>query len=426
MSLILPSVDYRVPAVDWVWWLCDTPTMTQITELQVHSKQLQVQLNSPGKATGWVHLLDEAAEAIIPHQTALRLDRNGETVWSGPIWQITDQSAASTGQEEGQDQCQITAMGWFNTLGGNSGENGRQLHTGAEFAAMLTTPNGVLWQAQNGTYVCPGVDTAVQLSYSATLVPTTTDAVIIFDLLNRANIDAPTLITAGNVFGSPVQRNLTLQRFQQVGQEISQLVNVEAGVDFHIDPVTRQMHLYGPGASSSPSVPNGRGVDRGGGVVFTYPGNCVQANKSQDGTQTTNRMEAIGDYAVGREDDIVSQQQNGLLEANEQLSDVVDPNILVAYAQAEVAVKSQPWTIITMTPRGLISDDYTKGPGVPRPYDDFDLGDIIYARVDRGRFQVGTSGAPQATRMFGWTLTIDDDGVERIAQIMTTYQGTGI
>lgn len=423
--MILPFVDYSIPAVMWDWWLCNTSDMSQITQLNVHNKSLQVQLDSCGKATGWVHLLDDASEAIVIHQTALRLDRNEETVWSGPIWQANDSSAASSGQEEGQDQCQITAMGWFNTLGGQSGQNGRLVHTGAEFQAMLSGPNGVAWAAQNGAYTPLGIDTAVELAYDAIEFPQTTDAGIIFDLLNRANIDSPTLITPGDIFGSPVQRNLTLQRFQNVGQEIQQLINVEAGVDFHIDPVTRHMHLYGPGASSSPMIDTGRGQDRGKGTIFTYPGNCISVGRTGDGTQTQNRMEAVGQYAVGRADDVASQSLNGLLEDNAQLSEVVDPNILVAYAQAEVAVKAFPWTIITFVPRAIMTDDVTKSPGVPRPFDDYDLGDIVYCTINRGpRLQVGVVN-PQPVRLFGWTMDISDDGVEKVTSIQTTFQGLG-
>lgn len=432
--MVLPFAN-KGPAVIWDWVLCNTIDMSEITQLNIHSRQLQDQLDSCGKATGWVHLLDPEVDAIVVHQTALRLDRDGDTVWSGPIWQATDTSAASAGSEEGQDQCQITAMGWFNTLGGSSGQNGRLLHTGAEFQAMMYVngiddtdglmPNYAAWQAQNGVYVPLGIDTAVELAYDYVEFPQTTDAAIIFDLLARANIDSPTLITPGNIYGSPVARNLTLQRFQNVGQEILQLINVESGVDFYIDPVTRQMNLYGPLASASPMINTGMGQDRGAGILFSYPGNCTSVNRSQDGTMTENRMEAIGQYSIGRADDIGSQQLNGLLEASTSLSEVVDPNILVAYAQAEVAVKAEPWTITTWTPRGITSDDNTTS-GVPRPYVDFGLGDIVYSYINRGpRLQVGI-GSPQATRLFGWTLNIDDSGVEKLTSVMTTYQGTGI
>lgn len=421
MSVISPGAALSEltdpPAVDLRCWLCNTSDMSQIAELTVHNRGLQVQLNNQGKFTGWVHLLDPASQYVVEHQTSLRIDRNEETIWSGEIFQGTEQSQASTGQNEGQDQLQITALGWFQIF------NQRLLHTGAEFTAMLAAPNGVAWQAANGSYTQVGIDTATQLAYSATQFPTTTDAAIIFDLLNRANIDSPTLVTPGNVYGSPVQRNLTLQRFQNVGQQITQLVNVESGCDFVIDPVTRKMHLYGPGASPSPTIPNGYGVDRGQNALFTYPGNCTAVNRSRDGTQTANRIEAIGQYGVGRADDITSQQQNGLFEAQDSLSEVVDPNILIAYANAEVVVRKDPWTIVTFTPRAVQFADNSI-PGVPRPFVDFNLGDLVYCKVNRGpRMQIGTSGAPQQVRVYGFTINWDDNGIERLSQLQTTYQG---
>lgn len=416
------------PAVDWRWFLCRSSDMAQIAELNAHSKNLQVQLNNQGKATCWIHLLDAATADVVVHQTALRCDRNGQTVWSGPIYRAQETSQAQQGQNEGQDQLQITALGWYQIL------NQREVHTGAEFQAMLSGPNGAAWQAANGSYTSLGIDTATQLTYSASQFPSTTDAEIIFDLLNRANIDSPTLITPGNVYGSPIQRNLTLQRFQNVGQQITQLSNVESGVDFVIDPLTRKMHLYGPGASPSPSISNGYGVDRGQSVLFTYPGNCTMAQRTQDGTKTANRIEAIGQYGVGRADDLTSQTANGLLEDQGSLSEVVDPNILAAYANAEVVVRKDPWTIITFNPRGVMYSDNT-ATGVPRPFQDYNLGDIAYCVIDRGpRFQIGTildsTGKriginPQATRIYGWTLQIDDNGVEKVSSIQTTYQGLG-
>ena len=409
-------------AVPWDWFLVDSATMNPIAQLNAHDRQLQVQLNNQGKATCWTHLLDPDTDLIVPHQTGLRLDRNGQTVYSGAIWQANDSSSASEGQQSGNDKCQITSFGWFNALGG-SGQNCRLVHTGAEFQAMLAAPNGVAWQAQNGPYVSLGIDTAIQLAYDYIQFPQTSDAAIIFDLLNRANIDAPTLITPGNIYGYPIGRNLTLQRFQNVGQQITQLVNVESGVDFIIDPVTRQMDLYGPRASSSYLIDTGYGQDRPN-AVFSYPGNCTAFSRSRDGLQTVNRMEAIGQYGVGRADDAQSQSVNGLLEVSSSLSEVVDPNILVAYAQAEVAVKKNPWTIITFTPRPVIASD-ASAPGVPRPFEDFEVGDIVFARIDRGSVQVGTNGNPQATRVFGFTLDLDDSGVERLTSVQTTYQGMG-
>lgn len=415
------------PAVDHRWFLCDAQTMDQIDELDVHSKQMQLQLDSWGTVSGWCDLLDMKSANILEHQTAIRCDRNNKTIWSGPIWKTTKTASTSTGTSSGNAQLQFTAMGWLYTL------QRRLLHTGAEFQAMMIDPgtgldtaNYAAWVAANGSspYASLGVDEATTLAYSATVLPGTTDAAIIFDLLDRANIDAPTHISRGSIFGSPVQRNLTLQRFQKVGDQIIQLVNVEAGCDIYVDPVTRQLNLYGPGASSSSMIANGLGNDSTDSI-FSFPGNSTSAEEDRDGTVTANRIEAVGQYGVGRADDPTSQSVNGLLEDTDSLSDVVDINILIAYANVEVSVRAYPWTTITFTPRSVAPDDVIAGSasGVPRPFDDFNIGDLVGSRVDYGSFQVGVPAAPQPTRIFGFTLNVDDGGIEKLSSISTTYQG---
>jgi len=373
--------------------------MTQIAELRVHSKQLVLQLNSQGVATGWVHLLDQNAGLLSQHSTAIRIDRNGKKIWSGPIFGLTP-----TSDNQGNDQLQVSAQGQFQIL------NQRLVHTGAEFAAMIGSQS----------YTQLGTDGATTLTYSVAQNSLTTDAAIIFDLLQRANIDSPTGITQGSIYGTPNQRNLTLQRFQYVGQQITQLINVEGGVDFYIDPVTLQMNLYGIGSSGSSNLSSGYGVDRGSGCLFTYPGNCTAASRPADGTKTADRIEAIGQYGVARADNLAAQAQQGLFEDQDSLSDVVDPNILAAFANAEVAVRAYPWAILTFTPRGVIPADY-KNPGVPRPFDDYNIGDIVYATVNRGpAFQIGVA-QPQAVRVFGFTVNWDDEDVEKVTNLQTNY-----
>jgi hypothetical protein len=441
-GLYLPFADSPYP--QWEFWLVESSTMNQITELDIHEKQLQLQLDNQGTFTGWVDILDDNALAIEEVSTGILAIRDDEPVYSGAIWIADDEGSASgVGQDAGNNQVAITSYGWFQALGGSGsvqGSNGRLVHTGAEFQAMIYngvydingnftptsgyTPNYLAWKAQNNgnDYVQLGVDEATSLAYSATTYPNTTDAAIMFDLLDRANIDGPTLINKGQIFGSPVQRNLTLQRLQVVGQQIQQLVNVEAGCDWTIDPITRKMNLYGVGASSTPTIASGYGIDQGQGALFSFPGNCINYKRSRDGTRLQNRVEAVGQYGVGRADDLTSQGLYGILETQDSLSEVTDINILIAYAQAEVAVLAYPWTIITFTPRGILPSDYAT-PGMPRPFDDYNLGDIVYAYINWGRTQVGTTGSPQAVRVFGFTVNIDDNGVEKVSQVQTTYQG---
>jgi hypothetical protein len=314
-------------------------------------------------------------------------------------------------------------MGWLQIL------NQRLLHCGADFASMLAA-----WVATTGgSYVSLGEDTAVQLSYTGVVPPpsgfnyTATSSGIIMDMLERANIDSPTLITPGSIIGDSTNTNLTMQVYANVGQQMQNLINVEDGPDVYVDPVTRQMNLYDIGSSPCELIPRGSGVDAGNGCIFTFPGNCISASRSHDGTKTSNRVISAGQYGYGRADNLAAQVQEGLFEEIVTLSNVTDPNILAAFANAEVAVTAYPWTIITMTPRGLGPAD-VDAPGVPRPFDDYFLGDLVRGVIDYGpRFQVGTPAAgasgPQPLRVFGFTLDVDDGGLEKISSIQTTYQG---
>ena len=85
-----PTISLRQSA-HWRWFLCDAQSMDQIAELRnAHQRQIVLQLNSWGTATFWVHPLDPVTAYLDEHTVALRCDRNGVPVWSGPIYQIND------------------------------------------------------------------------------------------------------------------------------------------------------------------------------------------------------------------------------------------------------------------------------------------------------------------------------------------------
>lgn len=403
-----------MPVVDWKVWLVNASNFAQIQDLteSLHDKKLSLQLNSSGKATGWMNLLDPLSSLIVEHQTALLFYRNGMPVWSGPIMQTGDDSTDKS------DRVSITAMGWFQLL------MQRILHTGAEFQTMLAnfraglsyvpgigTRGGYTPGFYIGDYAGIGTESATQLVYSNKAM-----GAIAVDLLTRANIDIPTGIQLG-ALQSTNSINLTLQQFQNVGQQILRLANLESGFDFDIDPLTRYFNVYNQQIKSGIS---GKGIDRGQGVLFTYPGNCISAGRSRDGTRTANRVEATGQYGIGRADDVQSQGSNGLFEANESLSDVVETNTLIAFANAEVAVRKNPWQVVKFTPRSVIADDVVAH-GVPQPFADYAVGDVVYATINRGpRLQIGINN-PQPVRIYGFDVDITDDGVEKVSSIQTQY-----
>src|ERR1700690_772203 len=235
-----------IPSVSWRWWLVKSSNIAQIKELttSVHNKQIQLMLNQAGTVSGWLHILDEKTKYLEEHITSLLLYRNNNPVWSGPIYKIIENS-----DNDGNDTLNFTALGWFELL------NKRDIHTGYEWKEMAIKASGrtviryssaehekELEGIENQYneilaekfYVPIATESAQQLFYSNTPM-----AEIANDLINRANIDVPTGITIGAI--APTNSiNLTLNQFQNVGEQISKLTSIESGFDFMIDPLTRK------------------------------------------------------------------------------------------------------------------------------------------------------------------------------------------
>jgi hypothetical protein len=409
------------PNVKYDWWLCKTKGLEQITQLSsAHDKQLQLALDQGGTGTFWLHIEDKKTAYIEEHKTSVLVYRNKNPIWSGEIFDCLENV-----DNNNNFTLQVTVLGWFELL------NKRMIHTGYEWKEMAVKASGrtiikylpsehekELEQIQKqyeavlaeGFYKEVATESAQQLFYHETPL-----AEVINDLIIRANIDVPTGITIGEI--APTNSiNQTFQQFQNVGEAIMKLVNLESGCDFHIDPVTRKFNTYRNEIRGGIA---GLGVDRGSKVRFTYPGNCVLANRSSKGTKTQNRTEAIGQYSVGKEESIQSIEENGLFEAQDSLPEVVNQNILNAYAAIETLTLEQPFKVLTFNPRAV---NNSQSYAVPRPFEDYEIGDIVYAVVNKGpRFKVGFP-TPQAVRIFGFNINDEDSGTEKITGIQTTYQ----
>jgi hypothetical protein len=385
--------------VSWDWWLCKTSNLGQIANLNsAHNKKLQLMLNQPGSATFWMHLEDDKCKYIEEHKTCVVCYRNGKAIWSGEVFDCVENADTSSNAT-----LQVTALGWFELL------NRRDVHTGKEWEEILTK--------SGASYTPIATESALQLFYGRIEEPYGIPRnEIAVDLINRANIDVPTGITIGlNPEASSL--NYTVPQFHPVGELITQLTSIENSFDFHIDPLTRKFNIYYNQIKAN-STMFGLGQDRGQGVRFTYPGNCVLANRTSRGTKTQNRTEAQGQFGVGKAESLSSIAENGLFEKSESLTDVVNIDILIAYANIQTLTLEQPFKILTFNPRSVSnSESYS----VPRPFEDYEIGDIVYATIKKGpRFVVGYPN-PQPVRIYGMTVDISDDGVEHITGIQTVY-----
>lgn len=394
--------------------------MSQITEITgAHQKLFQLMLNHSGTFTNWMHLEDSNTQYIEEHKTCYVVYRNSVPIWSAPIYQCIENADNNLNAT-----LNITAMGWFELL------NKRIVHTGYEWKEMAIKASGrtiisrpiaehekeseeieTLYNdvISEGFYVPIATESAQQLFYAN--IPM---AEIANDLIIRANIDVPTGITIGLV--APTNSiNLTIQQFSNVGEQITKLTSIESGFDFDIDPLTKKFNTYRDIVRAGVT---GKGVDRGSKIRFTYPGNCVLVSRSSDGTKTQNRTEAIGEYSIGKSESTQSINENGLFEDTVSAPEVVNLNILNAYAAVETIYLEQPFKIITFNPRAVTD---LKSHAVPRPFEDYEIGDIVYAVVQKGpRFQIGLKN-PQPVRVYGFNLELSDNNVENVTRIQTVY-----
>jgi len=105
----------------------------------------------------------------------------------------------------------------------------------------------------------------------------------------------------------------------------------------------------------------------------------------------------------------------GLIEQSVSLSDAKTSQILATYAGAEVLLRSSPRVIYSMTPLPFTEQI---GPGrVPEPFVDYTLGDKVYLTARfKGRFSVNKQGI----RIFGMTVTPDDNGNEVLGALQVS------
>lgn len=347
----------RVPLT---WALCDTPTMSSIGVLRgARSRQITEDLNKPGSASFRIPLDDPLAFQVEAVSTCVKVSRGTNTVWSGPVWTVQDQTDDAVGWT------QVGCVGWLEFL------HHRILHPGQEFT--MTTPSDQMIRA----------------------------------LLGAANVNGPviggaassTFIIEGSMQSNGVDLTRAFEVFTNIGDAINQLTQLENGVDVWVDPATRALNVY----TLKGSVKDSAALRLAG-----YRTNVSSATRNIDASEMANLFWIVGASNVtGSALDNDSQNTYGLFETQVALSDVINEAILGAYANAELVAKGRPLITYDVNP-----SSYSEG-RVPLTYEDFELGDSFLFSVDRGRFKVTN----QLARCFGFTLQDGDDGNERITSL---------
>jgi hypothetical protein len=356
--------------------------MSLIGELDTaQNRRISPRLNAPESAAFSVRSIDAIAPFISPVDTCLLCYRNGVRRWSGPVWTLDETLP--------DGNVNVTCTGWFSEL------NGRILKTGTSAPAASPTTT-----ATSHSYV--NID---QVSIAT-------------DLVNRTNADASTHLVIGAAPSTMPSgaRIVTYQQYQNIGQAIVQLSQIENGFDFHVDYTLRTLDMFYGNVKAGTTI-FGRGQDRPN-AHFGYafgPSNITNLKRTVDGSKLVNQLIVQGAYASGIASDAGSISRYGTWQANEQLSDVVSTTILGAYAQGEVFARSVPQVIYTFDqlPRGM-------GEAFFDPFDDFDIGDFAYISSNYGRMVL----QKQPVRIFAFDIAIDAEGNESCTNFQTTFQGS--
>jgi hypothetical protein len=235
---------------------------------------------------------------------------------------------------------------------------------------------------------------------AATMNYTTIDAgTIASNLLAAANAIYPTGITIGTVEAS-IARTRKYENFQNIGQEINNLSVVENGFDYEINPATRQLNIYYPMGETQTNATFGYNA---------LPNNLSSFTRQEDGLNMINKIFVQGrnTYAVVPPGTPTTATDYGLFEDMQSLTEVTEASILLAYGGSEVIIKERPIVVYSITP---------KKDTVPRPFDHYYLGDTLSFSVKTPRITVNE----QAVRVYGFTVEIDNSGVETVTQLQTT------
>lgn len=351
-------------APGWEFLVADSRTMEEIGTLRnAHDRQLEVDLNKSGSASGWSPMTDPIVPYVYPWSTCLIVnynsaDRASFTYWSGPF------NNRNTDMEG--NKVTFSAVGWFERL----------MHLSLK---DLTLPF---------------------LNEDA--------GVIVTALLAKAKALDPSLPITMGVCEITQLRTITYALDQNIGQAIIDLSNLESGYDWYVDPVDRTLNIVARRGLVLPScrwtyIADGRGEN-------SNLSNCVE---NVDGSTLANDVIARGQYGTGEQVDAASQAEYGVFMQVDSLSDVTDTTILEAYAGAEVVYLSQPRTTYTLSPKP------SSNLRVPRLFRDFDVGDTTFLTARRYFIRIENL----ATRIFGVTLAISDVGTETITNLQITADG---
>lgn len=353
--------------VDYQIFVGDSTTMEKLADIsqECREKSLTVALNRPGSFSGTVPMFSESYGHLNPVENCIIVAKNKVDVWSGPIWTKSEDFVAQ--------KVQIGAVGWFQLL--------------------------------MKRFITSGIPTS-SLTFSG--VNDGTIAFALLDIANQLEVEGnmyPTGITAGTNTSAST-RIKTYEYWQSIGQEIQALSDLEAGFDFYIDPVTKVMNIHGWNDYFNNTAAHftlNFGLDNIGGLT-----------RESNADDLENQTFVSGQYGTVEAHDLPSIETYGIHQQVINVNEISNTSILGAIANTEVAIKAQPRVTINFDPK------MEGRSNIPELFADYNLGDQVYLTAIRDNAQI----LQQAIRIFGATLTLDNNNHAKVSQIQTTFQNT--
>jgi hypothetical protein len=370
----------EVEKVVWKFVLADSSTMANIGELQATNKQFEFILNRPGSASFRMPLTRPLADEISVITTCLKIYRTTPSatnlVWSGPIWNIDD-----IVHEESMN---VTAVGWFEIL------NHRFLRYEKRYTANDKTAGQI----------------ALDL---LTIANNQKDGP-----LSAANPDGngttrPTGITVGTTSDTGT-KNRIYPQWQSIGQAIQEWSEIENGYDFEITPDTKTLNIY---ASAFPGTLRRDRPQAQFGFNWG-PHNLLEFSRTTESAELVNSQFAVGKFGShALSQNTTSMDTYGLWENSQTLSEITDTNVLAAFANGEVAIRSTPKIVYRILPH-----PYDVGHShVPEPFVDYRIGDHVYITA---KYPPRVSVSQQAMRVYGMSIQLQDSGSEKLTTLQVS------
>ena len=392
----------------WTFMLADARNLADIEPLRLaRGRSVQLTLNRAGSASFDIPLSSDVAALLAPYSRAIKVYRESPNVGNQLIWSgyINTLDEDITG-----NRISVGAVGWMERLTKrllrrkkvyDEEDDGVIIHDLLDEMNLTVAPDGT-------GYVIPVV---------AGSVPATPTWMQKGSLLPDEGpggateyVNLTTIIGPGPEFAT-AGRDKTYEKWAPVGPEITALTEIENGCDIYVTPDTRHLHCYRKRMVDRPSV------------IFGYnwgPNNIAQLGRQSDGSTLVNYFLANGVLGVtpGFQDDLPSQSLYGLIEEVVSLPEIGfnQESTLKYYAAIEVLLRSTPRITYSITPFPYAGNEGR----VPEPFVDYNIGDKVYFSAN---WPPRVSIHKQAVRVFGISMTIDEEGNERPGPLQVSPGG---